>query len=350
MHFHVDHVIMLHSISLIPGSKLTSSANPGLIWENCMRFVGILHVVTSARNCLFNMIHLGKGNPTTTAATTTTTTTTTKTTRTTTAAAATTTTHLTTPSSEARDKHPFKVFSFTVAAPLVLKDPSRTWTPATQTLTGSWWKADVQDTWGEKHHWSQSDLVDLVRQKPKLRFSRRMYWTFPGLPENLCRLKGSSLSMMNFMSDDRNAVVGLYTVYIFGTFVRGGMNYSNFGSSGWVWGSNKQHILSGLGLFGSAGWSSSDGKIGWCPCENHVLLPIKRVPIAAEAPLMWQKHDLKNVACNFFVMENRVVEKPKGIQMKVRHTVTLRTDKGTELLVDNVRGLYLGLRVCYQRP
>ena len=81
-----------------------------------------------------------------------------------------------------------------------------------------------------------------------------------------------------------------------------------------------------------------------------MLLPIKRVPIAAEAPLMWQKHDLKNVACNFFVMENRVVEKPKGIQMKVRHTVTLRTDKGTELLVDNVRGLYLGLRVCYQRP
>lgn len=46
---------------------------------------------------------------------------------------------------------------------------------------------------------------------------------------------------------------------------------------------------------------------------------------------------------NFFVMENRVVEKPKGIQMKVRHTVTLRTDKGTELLVDNVRGLYLVL-------
>lgn len=65
---------------------------------------------------------------------------------------------------------------------------------------------------------------------------------------------------------------------------------------------------------------------------------------------MWQKHDLKNVACNFFVMENRVVQKPKGIQMKVSHTVTLRTDKGTELLVDNVRGLYLGLRLCYQRP
>lgn len=53
---------------------------------------------------------------------------------------------------------------------------------------------------------------------------------------------------------------------------------------------------------------------------------------------------------DFFVMENMVVEKPKGIQMKVRHTVTLRTDKGTELLVDNVRGLYLGLRLCYQRP
>ena len=45
-------------------------------------------------------------------------------------------------------------------------------------------------------------------------------------------------------------------------------------------------------------------------------MPIKRVPITAEAPLMWQKHDLKNVACNFFVMENRGVEKPKGIQIE----------------------------------
>ncbi len=70
----------------------------------------------------------------------------------------------------------------------------------------------------------------------------------------------------NAMAEMLCIVVGFYTAHciLFFFLVGGGLwiTATLFVSSGWVSGFNQQHTFSSLGLFGSAGWSSSDGKIG----------------------------------------------------------------------------------------
>ena len=320
MHFHVDHVIMLHSISLIPGSKLTSSTDPGLIWETAATTTAAATTTTTTA-------------ATTTAATTATTTTTTTTT------AATATTNLTTPSYEPRDKDQLKVASFTVAVPFPLQRSRSHLNTSHSNATGSWWKADVQDTWGQKHHWSQSDLVDLVRENPTLWFSQEDVLDLP-------RAARKSLST-------RRIKFVYYEFYVVWLKCCCWFVYCIHFWDG-CWGSSE---IQQLWLDLTVGFEGLTNHISFPTSACLGKMPVWKSYVTAQKgsyhgwSTTYVAETRPEKCCLWFLCDGKQGSgKTKVYRWRSVFPVTLRTDKGTELLVDNVRGLYLGLRLCYQRP